>query len=190
MSKKKNNQEPVEQPNGQPPERAPEIDAEAQAAEWREKYVRTLAELDNYRKRMERERDQSRLYACEGLMRDLLPVLDDMQLACAAEGDADAIRKGVELSLHAAMRILEGKGLAVIEALNQPFDPRFHEAMGMVPGTDGQAPNTVVVELARGYRLHERVLRPSRVQIALPVAPAVEEQDGQDEQDEPESSEE
>ena len=136
------------------------------ADEWREKYLRTLAELDNYRKRMERERENSRRYALEGLLRNLLPVLDDLQLASAAEGDFESIRKGVEIALRDAMHILGEHGLELIEAMDRPFDPRFHEAMGGIPDT-GRAPGTVVTELRRGYVLHDRVIRPSKVQVAV-----------------------
>ena len=136
------------------------------AAEWREKYLRSLADLDNYRKRMERDSEQQRMYACEGLMKAILPVLDDLQMACDAEGGADAIREGVALALRKAHGVLEECGLKPIEAMGKPFDPRFHEAMGGFPRADA-APGTVVVELRRGYQLHDRVIRPSRVQIAM-----------------------
>jgi molecular chaperone GrpE len=143
---------------------AEQVDA---AAEWRDKYLRLLADNDNFRKRVERDREQTRLYACEGLMRDLLPVLDGLQLAIDAPGDAGAIRDGVQLALQEALRIMADKGLAPIDALGEMFDPRFHEAVGALPATEGQAQGTIVAELRRGYRLHERVLRPSRVHIAM-----------------------
>lgn len=135
------------------------------SAEWREKYLRTLADLDNYRKRMEREREQQRLYACEGLMKGVLPVLDDLEMACDAAGDADAIRQGVALALRKALGVLEENGLRRIDAVGKPFDPRFHEAMGGEPSD--APPGTVVVEMSRGYQLHDRVIRPSRVRIAM-----------------------
>ncbi|MHC4548921.1 MAG: nucleotide exchange factor GrpE [Planctomycetota bacterium] len=145
---------------------AGETAREATAAEWREKYLRVLAELDNYRKRMERERQQSRLFALEDLMRALLPVLDHLQLASGAKGDADKIREGVALALKDALRVLGEQGLKVIEALDLPFDPRFHEAMATIPDAKRQA-GTVIDELCRGYALHERVLRPAKVHVAV-----------------------
>ncbi len=152
-----------------------EISPEAEAAEWKDKYVRSLAELENFRKRTERDRELGRRFASEELMRSLLPVLDALQHACFAEGDGEAIREGVKLAKHDLLRILSEKGMTEIEAEGQPFDPRFHEAMGMIPSPDHPA-GTVMIELAKGYLVHDRVLRPSRVQIAAapPPPPAQE----------------
>lgn len=146
--------------------------AQDAAEVWRDKYLRTLAELDNYRKRMEREREQGRAYALEGILRELLPVLDDLELAAAAAGDSEAIREGIEVALRRACNVLEGKGLELIESVGQPFDPRFHEATGVVPAGDDQPAGTIVSEVRKGYRLRERVLRPSRVQIAAELKSA------------------
>jgi len=145
------------------------------AAEWREKYLRALAELDNYRKRAEREREIARVYATDALLRDVLPVVDDLETALRIDASPEAIREGVALALRHLVNALEAKGMKPIEALGQPFDPRFHEAMGIVPAPD-KAPGTVVTELKRGYVFHDRVLRPARVQIAMapPPPPAPE----------------
>jgi molecular chaperone GrpE len=146
---------------------APSPEAHADpAAEWRDKYLRALAELDNYRKRVEREREIARVYATDALLREVLPVVDDLETALKIEGKLDAIRDGVALALRHLVNALEAKGMKAIEALGKPFDPRFHEAMGMIPAP-GKAPGTVVVELKRGYVFHDRVLRPARVQIAM-----------------------
>jgi molecular chaperone GrpE len=159
--------EPEAQSADGPPPPSPESPAAGTSAEdWRDKYLRALAELDNYRKRMEREREQTRLYAVEALVRDLLPVLDSLELALAADGGAEAIRAGVELARQEALRVLADRGLAPIEALGRLFDPREHEAAGTV--FDPTRPEgTVVTELRRGYRLRDRVVRPARVQIAV-----------------------
>lgn len=139
---------------------------EEAAADWRDKYLRALADLDNYRKRMERERVQVRRYAIEGLLRDLLPAIDHFELAVAADGEAEALRKGVRLALDDLMRILKDKGLEPIDAVGQVFDPRFHEAVGMEMDPR-KAPNTVQREERRGYVFHDRVLRASRVHIVV-----------------------
>ncbi len=142
------------------------------AAEWRDKYLRALAELDNYRKRQERDREIARTYATEALLRDVLPVVDDLETALSIQGSLESIREGVALALRHLVNALEAKGMKAIEALGQPFDPRFHEAMGFLPAA-GKAANTVVAELKKGYVFHDRVLRPARVQIAMgPVPPA------------------
>lgn len=146
----------------------PEADApsEENGNDWREKYLRSLAELDNFRKRMERDREMSRRYALEDLVRALLPVLDNLELACASEGGAEAIRDGVALALKDALRVLGDRGLEAIEAMDRPFDPHLHEAMAGIPDT-AHEPGTCVAELCRGYSLHGRVLRPSKVHVAV-----------------------
>jgi molecular chaperone GrpE len=136
--------------------------------DWREKYLRVLAELDNFRKRSEREREQSRQYASEGLARDLLPVLDALQMARGAEGDADSLREGVGLALDDALRVLKDRGVETIEAdEGELFDPRFHEAVGMAIDPE-RKPNTIFKVERPGYRIKDRVLRPSRVHIVIP----------------------
>jgi len=176
MSKRRDDTDELEELQDEPVD-APEADAKAddvdEVDDWRDKYLRTLAELDNFRKRTERDREQTRRYALEGLLRDLLPVLDALDYAVQAGGGAEAIREGVTLSLNDARRILADKGLERIDAgKGTPFDPRFHEAVGMLPDPE-LAPGTVAREERPGYRLHDRVLRPSRVQIVLPPpAPA------------------
>ena len=92
------------------------------AEDWREKYLRVLAELDNFRKRSERERDQTRQYAAEGLVRDLLPVLDALEMAKASEGDADSLRKGVKLAVDDALRVLKERGVEAIETDGENFE--------------------------------------------------------------------
>jgi len=143
------------------------------AEEWREKYLRTLAELDNFRKRTERDSGHVRKYALEGFLRELLPVLDALHMAAGAEGDAKAIREGVVLALNDAKRILGEKGVEEIEALDELFDPRWHEAVGMLPA-EGRPPGTVVKEERKGYRVHDRVLRPSRVHISMQMPETAE----------------
>jgi len=148
-----------------------------EAAEWRDKYLRALAELDNYRKRTERDREIARTYATESLLRDVLPIVDDLERALAIDASADAIREGVALALRHLLKVLESKGMKQIDALGLPFDPRFHEATGVVPAAPDTPAGTVVEELRKGYVFHDRVLRPARVQIAM-VPPPPEEEEG------------
>ncbi|MGQ0614729.1 MAG: nucleotide exchange factor GrpE [Planctomycetaceae bacterium] len=167
---KREKQEPerAEGAEGAPEEATPPL-AENGAEggeEWRDRYLRTLADLDNFRKRVERDREQARLYAVEKLIRDLLPALDSLEMACAAAGDAEALREGVSLALQEALRILGERGVASIEALGELFDPRFHEAAGT--RVDAVRPQGTILEvLRRGYKLHERLLRPARVVITV-----------------------
>ncbi len=148
---------------------APEAPPDA-AAEWRDKYLRALAELDNYRKRADREREIARVYATDALLREVLPVVDDLETALRIDASPEATREGIALALRHLVNALEAKGMKPIEAIGQPFDPRFHEAMGIVPAP-GKAPGTVVTELKKGYVFHDRVLRPARVQIAMAPLP-------------------
>ncbi len=162
-----------------PPAAAPEAPPDS-SAEWRDKYLRALAELDNYRKRADREREIARVYATDALLREVLPVVDDLETALRIDASPSAIREGIALALRHLVNALEAKGMKPIEALGQPFDPRFHEAMGIVPATD-KPPGTVVTELKKGYVFHDRVLRPARVQIAMappPRAPEPGQADG------------
>ncbi|MHC4952418.1 MAG: nucleotide exchange factor GrpE [Planctomycetota bacterium] len=146
--------------------------------DWKDKYLRVLAECENMRKRGERERVSARKFALEALMRDLLPVLDSLEFAAEAKGDAKAIREGIHLSLNDALRVLQSHGLDTIEAHGEVFDPRFHEAVGMRPHEELE-PGRVAEEERKGYRLHDRVLRPSRVHIVIaPAESADSEEEG------------
>lgn len=162
--------------------------AEQEANDWKDKYLRALAELDNLRKRQDRERDHMRRFALEDLLRSILPVFDALEYALAAEGNDTCIRDGVELALNEAHRILGAKGFEPIEALHQPFDPRFHEAVGMAPDPD-HPPGTVIKEERRGYRLHDRVLRASRVHISIELPEVRPEAADVEESEQPEEDE-
>ena len=152
-----------------------EAKAEGEEQDWKERYLRALAEQENFRKNTERERARERKYAGETLMRDLLPVLDALQLACSAEGDVDAIRKGIELAHQSLMRVLQDNGLQAIEAEDAAFDPSLHEAMATIAHTEHE-PGAVVMEVSRGYTLHGRLLRPSRVHVAVAAPKPADEQ--------------
>jgi len=168
--------EEQEHPQDEQVELTPAGEAEI-VEDYKDKYLRVLAEFDNMRKRGERERATARKYALEGLMRDLLPVLDSLEFAATAEGDADAIREGIDLALTGALRVLQSHGLETIEAHGEVFDPRFHEAIGMRPHEELE-PGRVAEEERKGYLVHERVLRPSRVHIVIaPPQPADSEEE-------------
>ncbi len=152
-----------------------EAEGEGEEEDWKERYLRALAEQENFRKNTERERARERKYAAETLMRDLLPVLDALQLACSAEGDVDAIRKGIELAHQSLMRVLQDHGLQAIEAEDAAFDPSLHEAMATIAHTEHE-PGAVVMEVSRGYTLHGRLLRPSRVHVAVAAPYPADEQ--------------
>jgi molecular chaperone GrpE len=140
-----------------------------EAAEAQDRYLRTLAEFENYRKRTVREREDWRRQAQIDVLREILPALDDFERALATPpaGDADAgLRTGVELIHRNFLAALERLGVRPFTATGQPFDPQRHEAVGRVERAD-VADHTVVAESLRGYLYQDRVLRPAQVVVAV-----------------------
>lgn len=140
---------------------------EANAA--RDQALRAQAELDNYRKRTQRELAEERKYAALPILRDLLPGLDNLQRAIDAGqsmDDLSAMLQGVEMVAAQIGEILTRHGAAPIEAVGRPFDPNQHEAIQQMPSAD-HPPMTVIDEVERGYRLHDRVIRPSKVIVSV-----------------------
>ncbi len=131
-----------------------------------ERLLRVTAEFDNYRKRTERERRELIDQAAGDLLGDLLPVVDDLERALAAETqDGDAYRRGVEIIHKQLLDLMARRGVAPIEAVGADFDPALHQAVVHEPG-DGHRDGEVVEELRRGYTLRKRLLRPSMVKVA------------------------
>lgn len=143
-------------------------DLRRQLGDKHDQLLRALAETDNVRRRAQRDREEYVKYAVEGLTRDLLPILDNLDRAIAAAraaGDAARVVEGVELIQRELLRVLERHGLTRYSALGQRFDPTRHEAVARVVSGE-QAPDTVVSEVAPGYALNGRVLRPAMVGVA------------------------
>ncbi len=138
-------------------------------ADLRDRSIRTLADFDNFRKRAERERDQTRRYAAAELLRDLLGVVDHYRLALDAGGSAEDLKRGLELILRQVEDLLRRYGVREVAALGERFDPARHEAVAREESAAVSEP-TVVEELRRGYQLHDRLLRPAMVRVAVPVA--------------------
>jgi molecular chaperone GrpE len=148
----------------------------AEMAATKDRWLRERAELENFKKRLGREKAEALRFANEGLLRDLLPVIDNLHRAVEhgrASREVDAIIEGVELVLRSFTEALERHGVQVVEARGQRFDPSQHEAIGHIESD--QAPNTVVDEHQRGYTLHDRLLRPALVTVGK--APAAERPD-------------
>jgi molecular chaperone GrpE len=142
----------------------------------KEKYydllLRKQAEFDNFRKRGERDREEFRQQATVEMIRELLPVLDNLDRALATrEGGETSIREGVGLIRQQILDVLKKAGVAPLEALGQVFDPRVHEAVDVqdVPGCEK---GVVLEEVRRGYALNDRLLRPAMVKVASGGAPA------------------
>jgi molecular chaperone GrpE len=134
--------------------------------EVHDRWVRAVADLENYRKRAQRERDEVQKFGVEKLVKDLLPVLDNLDRALAAAAADDPLVAGVKLVRTSFEQALARHGVKGFSAMGQPFDPAQHEALLQVPSAEA-APGTVVVEHARGFTLHERLIRPAMVGVAV-----------------------
>jgi len=130
-------------------------------------YLRSQAELDNFRKRAQRDKEDLSRFANESILRELLPVIDNLERAVehAEKGGADDLLQGVQMTLSQFHKVLEKFGVTPIVAVGEPFDPARHEAVGQVESRD-LPPNAVAQELQKGYLLNDRLLRPSMVMIA------------------------
>ncbi len=143
--------------------------AQAKADESRDLYLRTAAELDNVRKRAERDATAARKYGVEKLAADLLGVRDSLELGLAAAADDNAeikaVVEGMELTLKLLTDVLERYGVTIVNPAGEAFNPDFHQAM-TAQETAEHAPNTVIQVLQKGYRLQDRLLRPALVVVA------------------------
>jgi molecular chaperone GrpE len=154
---------------------APAVDeleqARADLAALDERFLRLRADFDNYRKRSERERAEVRRYMLADPLRDLLPVLDNLERALASPGSVEDLRRGVEMIVRQLREALKRHGLAEVVAQGERFDPSLHEAVAREESLEVEHP-TVVDQLQRGYLLHDRLLRPAMVKVAVPPEPA------------------
>lgn len=139
-------------------------DLAQELARTREAMLRLRAEMDNREKRLEREMTRSRKFALEALLRDLVPVMDAIDQALAAQPSADEAQ-GMALVRRQAVKVLGEHGLEVLDPEGQAFDPSWHEAVATEPRDDLE-PDTVARVLQRGYRLNDRLIRPARVIVA------------------------
>jgi len=145
-------------------------------------YLRERADLENARKRHQRDREEAIRFANDRLLREMIPVLDNLERAVghAEQGDDDSqgLLEGVNMTINQFRKVLEDFGVKPINALGEDFDPNLHQAMGHVETTD-QAPNTVTSEFQKGYLLNDRLLRPSLVMVARAPNGATENQDAE-----------
>ncbi len=150
----------------------PLAEATREAAEFKDKLLRTLAEMENLRKRTEREIADSRQYGIAGFARDVLAVADNMHRALEAIGpelrqsaDSKALVEGVELTERELLKVLEKHGVTKFSPLGEKFDPNFHQAMFEMPDASA-TPGSVAQVIQAGYKIGERVLRPALVAVA------------------------
>ncbi len=137
-------------------------------AELKDKYLRAIAEQENARKRIRQQSEESIRLQRESLLRELLPIVDNLELAVVAARGGDhgkTIVDGIEMVLRALHDLLRNHGVTPLEAVGRGFNPQFHEAVDQVETHEHQ-PNTVVREYHRGYQIGDRMLRPARVAVA------------------------
>ena len=130
-----------------------------------EKYLRTLADLENFKKRAAKEKQDAIKYGNEGLIKDLLPIVDGMERALEYSEQSDdftSFKEGLHMLHGQLCRCLEKHGVEVVDALNQPFDPNLHEALMMIESADHEA-NSVITQMEKGYLLNGRLIRPAKV---------------------------
>jgi molecular chaperone GrpE len=155
-------------PNGQSNIEAELERVSEELEQLREMYLRKLAEFDNFRKRTDREREEFRKTAAEGVIRDLLPVLDNFERAQVHGGDSDpeAFRQGIQMISRQLWELLEREGLAVLDPSGEVFDPELHDAVQRIEDSECQ-PGSVVSVMAKGFTLGGRLLRPAMVAVAV-----------------------
>ncbi|MFC0677892.1 nucleotide exchange factor GrpE [Lysobacter korlensis] len=160
-------QEPTESTAAEAPQESSELESmRAELARIREDSLRERAELDNQRKRLQRDVDLARRFANERLLGDLLPVIDSLEAGLAAAGnDTGPMREGMELTLRQLLKVAADNGLTAVDPAGKPFDPEHHQAMSMVE-SPAHPPGHVVQVYQKGWLLNERLLRPALVVVS------------------------
>jgi len=146
-------------------------ETEEAAKQSYDRYLRVSAEFENYRKRSAREMDDFRKFANQSLVKELLPIVDNLELAIKSARENKkvdhSLLDGVDLTLKEILKIFEKYNVIPIKALGKTFDPRYHEAV-MREETDKHPENAITNEMQKGYLIHDRLLRPSMVVVAAP----------------------
>ena len=163
MAEALNDQDPQQQHDETQPDPLEEVRRERDALQ--DRLLRTAAEFDNYRKRMDRERRDLAEYTAGEAIKDLLPIIDNLERALQAPAQDDPLRKGVELIHKQMVEMLRKRGVTAIEALGADFDPNVHEAVTQEESAQHRE-GEVMEELQRGYKVGDRLLRPAMVKVA------------------------
>ena len=141
---------------------------EAELSEAQERVLRTAADAENFKKRLQREKEEQTRYANESFIRELLTVIDNLERALehsGSESDQEGVVEGLNMTLKSFLDTLTRFGCTQVEAEGKPFDPNFHEAVSQEESDDHE-PNTILRELQKGYLLKERLLRPAVVIVS------------------------
>ncbi len=142
--------------------------AQAEIEELKDKYLRSVAEFDNYRKRTLKEKAELILNGGEKAVSAILPIIDDMERALESgqkTDDPQVLREGMELIYHKMMKALEALGVKVIETENADFNTDVHEAVAMVPGMGDDKKGKVIDCLQKGYQLNDKIIRHAKVAV-------------------------
>ena len=145
---------------------------EDQLRQAEERVLRTAADAENFKKRLQREKEEQTRYANETFVRELLPVIDNLERALqhsATAPNQEVLLEGVNMTLKGFIDTLARFGCTVLEAIGKTFDPNFHEAVSQEESSKVE-PNTVLKELQKGYMLKERLLRPAMVIVSKPAS--------------------
>lgn len=144
-------------------------EAEAKASEHWDRLLRLQADMENQRKRAQNDVSKARKFALEGIVSDLLPVKDSLEMGLSAsqseDADPKALAEGAELTLKMLGQVFEKNNINEVNPVDEKFDPEFHQAMSMQE-IEGKAANTVAVVMQKGYTLNERLVRPALVMVA------------------------
>ena len=153
-------------------EKPPLAEVQLALADTRERLLRSLADFENYKKRIERERSDLRRFAAIEPLKDFLPILDNLELAVSSKGSFDDLKSGVDLIVSQMKKLLVRFGVAEIVAEGQPFDPSRHDAVARFEDAS-VSEQTVADELQKGYLIKGRLLRAAMVRVAVPIDSAV-----------------
>jgi molecular chaperone GrpE len=132
--------------------------------ELTETVQRLQADFENYKKRTEKEKQEFVKYACQNIVLDLLPILDNFELALQHTKNQEEFVKGIELVYANFIDVLEKKGLKQINSINKEFNPVIHEAL--MQETSKESPGTIIEEFQKGYMINDKVIRPTKVKVA------------------------
>ncbi len=168
MDNNRENRNPEDSPRATATEAADPDELQRQRDEYYDLLLRKTAEFDNYRKRTERERQSASEAASAALIKELLPLVDDLERALKADAGAEGVeayRRGVQLIHRQLLDTLKKRGVQPIDALGADFDPNYHQAVAYEP-EPGRREGEVTEEFSRGYVLGDRLLRPAMVKVA------------------------
>ncbi|MBN2426801.1 MAG: nucleotide exchange factor GrpE [Deltaproteobacteria bacterium] len=165
-------QEPSEETSAEVPEKTSEellAESQKEIEKTRDLYMRARADLENYRRRVQKEKEDLIRFGNENIIRELLPVMDNLERAVeharSESQESEGLLQGVEMTISQFQKAFEKFGASTFSAIGEPFDPGRHEAMGQLD-SDEHPPNTVVQELQKGCLLNDRLLRPAMVIVS------------------------